>query len=80
MVGGIALFLAGAILFQTYPGLPAFVYPALCVAGMAVYARGWWLAFRAKINSDWFSKALNILGAVFFFVLGVMMLIRMLAA
>ncbi|MCW8128752.1 MAG: hypothetical protein KIS92_00070 [Planctomycetota bacterium] len=80
MVAGIALFLLAGFLFQNVPAFPPKAGVAMGVIGMACYAWGWWRAFRAKINADWFSRALNILGAVFFYILGGMLLAKLLAA
>lgn len=79
MIAGLLLFLGGALAFQTESGLPAGLCAALSGAGMAVYVFGWWQSFRAKLNSDWFSRALNLLGLFFFLVLGGLLLHRMLA-
>lgn len=79
MAAGLLFFLGGALASQTEASLQ----PALCAAlsgvGMAVYVFGWWQSFRAKLNSDWFSRALNLLGLFFFLVLGSLLIYRMLA-
>jgi len=79
MIAGLLLFLGGTLTFQTDAGLPAALCASIAGAGMAVYVFGWWQSFRAKLNSDWFSRALNLLGLVFFLVLGGLLLHRMLA-
>lgn len=79
MLAGIVLFLLGGSLFQNMPDVPPGVCVALGVAGMALYGWGWWRAFRSKVNADWFSRALHILGAVFFFGLGALLLAKIIA-
>jgi hypothetical protein len=80
MIAGIAIFFGAILLYQNVEGFPAWACIAMAPAGMVCYGWGWWRAFRAKINSDWFSKALNILGLVFFILLGALLLVRMLTA
>jgi len=81
MLAGLALFLAcAAARFSWSRGEDWKVLLFACgCAGLLVYLLGWWNAFRARHNADWFSKALNLLGGVAFVLFSALILYRMLA-